>query len=125
MNGMDYNTFLQRAVGGTAEGLFEFCKSLVKQDMVYYAVFADGEYSYADEQYQNALDLYTAQNYAALEAEMIAAGREDFPMEEARDYFDRTYRDSLIDQCLEQSAYNDLVDQAVVVVQGSPEEGEQ
>lgn len=122
MYGVDYDTFLKQYVGGTAEGLFEFCKSLVKEDMVYYAVFADGDYTYTDEQYQRALDLYTAQNYAALEADMIAAGREEFSVEEARDYFDRTYRSRLISQCLEESAYNDLITDAVVVIEGEPEE---
>jgi hypothetical protein len=98
------------------ENLFNACMQMVKEEMVYYAVFEAGNYTYTDEQYARALDLYTAQNYAALNEQMMAVGREDFPIEEARDYFDRTYNKQLIAQCLEESAFNDLIGSMNVVV---------
>ena len=79
------------------------------------------EYTYTDEQYARALDLFTEQNYPALEADMIAAGREEFSIEEARDYFDRTYQQRIGSQCLEESAFNDLIASATVIVDGAPE----
>lgn len=118
---LDYETFLAFN-GFKPENLFNACKQLVKEDMVYYAVFADGNYTYTDEQYERALDLYTAQNYAALEEQMIAVGREEFSMEEARAYFDRAYSKQLIAQCLEESAFNDLIKDAVIVIEGAPQE---
>lgn len=121
----DFKTFLALYVGGTPEDLFAFCKDMVKKELVYYAVFEAGNYSYTDEQYARALDLYTEANYESLAAEMAAAGREDFPIEEARDYFDRDegHKKQIIYQCLEESAYNDLVASAKIVVDGAPEEG--
>ena len=77
--------------------------------------------TYTDEQYARALDAYTEQNYAALKEEMAAAGREDFPIEEARDYFDRTYQKQFIAQCLEESAFNDLIGSMTIVI--GPESG--
>ena len=121
----DFKTFLASYVGGTPEDLFAFCKDMVKEELVYYAVFEAGNYSYTDEQYARALDLYTEANYESLAAEMAAAGREDFPIEEARDYFDRDegHKKQIIYQCMEESAYNDLVASAKVAVDGAPEEG--
>jgi FKBP-type peptidyl-prolyl cis-trans isomerase (trigger factor) len=121
MYGMDYNTFLTAYMNGSPEDLFEFCKEAIKEEMVYYAVFEVGNYTFTDEQYARALDLYTEQNYAILEAEMLAAGREEFTVEEARDYFDRTYKSQLELQCLEESAFNDLIASATVVLEGAPE----
>lgn len=121
MYGMDYNTFLTAYMNGSPEDLFEFCKEAIKEEMVYYAVFEVGNYTFTDEQYARALDLYTEQNYAILEADMLAAGREEFTVEEARDYFDRTYKSQLELQCLEESAFNDLIASATVVLEGAPE----
>ena len=121
MYGMDYNTFLTAYMNGSPEDLFEFCKEAIKEEMVYYAIFEAGNYTFTEEQYARALDLHTEQNYAALEAEMLAAGREEFTVEEARDYFDRTYKAQLELQCLEESAFNDLIATANVVVVGAPE----
>ena len=113
--GLDYETFCAYN-GFLPENLFNACMQLVKEDMVYYAVFEAGGYTYTEEQYERALDLYTEQNYAALNEQMMAAGREDFPIEEARDYFDRTYEKQLIAQCLEESAFNDLIGSMKVVI---------
>ena len=123
MYGVDYDTFLRTYVGGSADELFDLCKDWVKEDMVYYAVFADGNYSYTDEQYDRALELYTAQNYAALNEEMLATNGTELSEEQARDYFDSNYRDRIAAQCLEESAYNDLIQDVTVVIEGAPEEG--
>ncbi len=113
--GLDFKTFCAYN-GFLPENLFNACMQMVKEEMVYYAVFEAEEYTYTDEQYDRALDLYTEQNYAVLNEQMMAAGREDFPIEEARDYFDRTYKKQLIAQCLEESAFNDLIGSMNVVV---------
>jgi hypothetical protein len=115
MYGLDFKTFCAYN-GFLPENLFNACMQMVKEEMVYYAVFEAGNYTYTDEQYARALDLYTEQNYAALNEQMMAVGREDFPIEEARDYFDRTYNKQLIAQCLEESAFNDLIGSMNVVV---------
>ena len=122
MYGMDLDSFLSLYGGATAEDIFAYCKQAIKEEMVYYAVFEAGEYTYTDEQYARALDLYTEANYATLEADMLAAGRDEFTVEEARDYFDRTYSKQIGAQCLEESAFNDLIATANVVIDGAPEE---
>lgn len=120
MYGLDYKTFCAYN-GFLPENLFNSCMQLVKEDMVYYAVFEAGSYTYTDEQYERALEQYTAQNYASLRDMMMSGGAEDFSYEEAKAYFDRTYENQLISQCLEESAFNDLIKDMNVVI-GEPEE---
>ncbi len=119
MYGLDYETFCMYN-GFTPEQLLEYCKQVVKQEMVYYAVFEDGNYSYTDEQYERALENYTARNYDSLRDMMISNGAEDFSLEQAKDYVDSTYKQQLMLQCLEESAFNDLVKDANIVI-GEPE----
>lgn len=123
MYGVDYNTFLASYVGGSAEDLFAYCKEIVKGEMVYHAVFQKEGYSYTDEQYARMLDVYTEENYESVRDMMISGGAEDYTIEQAREYFDRDeeHKKNIVWRCLEESAFNELIATAKIIVNGAPE----
>ena len=120
MYGLDYETFCLY-YGVTPAQLFEYCKEMVKEDLVYCAVLAAGGYSYTDEQYERALEQYTSENYEALREQMMADGEQDYTYEQAKEYFHQTQGKQLITQCMEENMYADLTAQATIVI-GEPSE---
>ena len=112
---MDYETFLQYS-GMTPNYIFEYCKSMVKQDLVRHAVYQAGGYSCTEEQYQALLDEYTAANYESLRAAMIAQGESDYTMEQAKAYFHENYESQLRDTCIDGIATEDLKNNATISV---------
>lgn len=120
MNGLDYETFCMY-FGFTPAQLFEYCKQVVKQDLVYHAVLVAGAYDYTDEQYERVLTQYTDENYEALREQMIADGAQDYTYEQAKAYFDQTQSERIAAQCKEQNMYEDLIKSANIVI-GEPAE---
>ena len=113
--GMDYKTFLAYNQM-TPEYLFEYCKSMVKQDLIRHAVYQAGGYSCTEEQYQNMLDEYTAANYDSLRTAMIAQGETDYTLEQAKAYFHENYESQLKDTCLDGIVTKDLQKNATISV---------
>ena len=91
-------------------GIFEACRNIFKDEMVYYAVFAAENYTYTDEQYQRALELYTDENLEKLNEMMTAAGKEAYTREGAMEYFDKEEKQTIVLQTLEEIAYNTLIE---------------
>lgn len=116
MYGMALDIFLMYYVGTSLDNLFNACCGIVKEELVYYAVFAAEGYEYTDEQYQEALDAYTEANIERLNEIMTSSGKEAYTYEGAREYFDKEERDTIILQTLEEIAYNDLVKDYTIVV---------
>lgn len=113
--GMTLDIFLMYN-GLSIDSLFNACCGFVKEELVYYAVFAAENYQYTDEQYQHALDLYTEANIDRLNELMTSAGKEPYTPEGAKEYFDKEERETLILQTLEEIAYNDLIKDYTIVV---------
>ncbi|MBQ7398138.1 MAG: FKBP-type peptidyl-prolyl cis-trans isomerase [Clostridia bacterium] len=116
MYGLTIDIYLMY-MGSSIDGLFEACCGVVKEDMVYYAVFAAENYTYTDEQYNRALELYTETNFERLNEITTAAGKEAYTYEEAKEYFNKEEHDLLVLQTLEEIAYNDLIEGYTIVVE--------
>ncbi len=116
MYGLTYETFLTYS-GTTAQALFDYCKSMVQQDLVRHAVYQDGGYTCTDEEYQALLDEYTEANYASLRSSMLAAGEGEYTKEQARAYFHSNYSSQLKDTCLDGIATTALRENATVTVE--------
>ena len=114
--GMSLDLFLMYYVGTTVDALFNACCGFVKEELVYYAVFAAENYQYTDEQYQKALDLYTEKNIDRLNELMTSAGKEEYTLEGAKEYFDVEERETIVLQTLEEIAYDDLIQGFTIVV---------
>lgn len=115
--GISLDIFLMYYVGTTIDNLFNSCCEIVKEDMVYYAVFAAEGYEYTEEQYQRALELYTETNFKRLNEIMVAAGKDAYTYEQAKEYFDKEEHDLLVLQTLEEIAYNDLIEGYTIVIE--------
>ena len=102
--GMTLDNFLT-ATGNSRENIFAYCKLMTKSDLVRYAVYADGDYTFTEEQYNAELDAYTQQNYAALRSSMIADGAEEYTMEQARAFFHENYELQLQDTCMSNNVF--------------------
>ena len=113
--GMAYDTFLSYN-GLTADYLFEYCKAMVKQDLVRHAVYQAGGYDCTDEQYQELLKEYTDANYDALRSAMIAQGETDYTWEQANAYFHDNYYSQLKDTCIDGIVTEDLANNATITV---------
>jgi hypothetical protein len=116
MYGLELDTFLQYN-GTTQEGLFSYCKEMVKQDLIRHAVYQDGSYSCTDEQYQAFLEEYTVANYESLRASMLAMGEKDYTFEQAKVYFDENYQNQLRDTCIDGVVTEALGANATVTVE--------
>lgn len=116
MYGLELDTFLQYN-GTTQEGLFSYCKEMVKQDLIRHAVYQDGSYSCTDEQYQAFLEEYTVANYESLRASMLAMGEKDYTFEQAKAYFDENYQNQLRDTCIDGVVTEALGANATVTVE--------
>jgi hypothetical protein len=116
MYGLSIDVYLMY-MGSSIDGLFEACCGVVKEDMVYYAVFAAENYTYTEEQYNRALELYTETNFERLNEITTAAGKEAYTYEEAKEYFNKEEHDLLVLQTLEEIAYNDLIEGFTIVVE--------
>ena len=108
-SGMSLDMFLAYYVGTSLDAIFNSCLNIVKEEMVYYAIFAAGEYTYTEEEYQRGLELYTDENLASLNELMVQAGKEEYTREGAMEYFDEKERQTIVLQVLEEIAYNDLI----------------
>ncbi len=97
-------------MGSSLSGMFEACRSIVKDEMVYYAVFAAENYTYTEEQYQHALELYTDENIDKLNEMMTSAGKEAYTREGAMEYFDKEEKQTIEMQTLEEIAYKTLIE---------------
>lgn len=113
--GMSLDIFLMYN-GLSYDSLFNACCGFVKEELVYYAVFAAENYQYTDEQYQHALELYTESNVDRLNEIMTSSGKDAYTFEGAKEYFDKEERETIILQTLEEIAYNDLVKDYTIVI---------
>jgi trigger factor len=104
------------------DSLFNACCGLVKEEMVYYTVFAAEGYEYTEEQYQRALELYTETNIEQLNEFMTSSGKDAYTYEEAKAYFDKEEHDLLVLQTLEEIAYNDLIEGYTIVIEPAKED---
>jgi trigger factor len=115
MYGLTLDVYLMY-MGSSVDGLFNACCGIVKEELVYYAIFAAENYQYTDEEYQKALDTYTKANMDRLNEIMTSSGKDAYTYEGAKEYFDKEERETLILQTLEEIAYNDLIKNFTVVV---------
>jgi trigger factor len=104
------------------DSLFNACCGAVKEEMVYYAIFAAEGYEYTEEQYQRALELYTETNIEQLNEFMTSSGKDAYTYEEAKAYFDKEEHDLLVLQTLEEIAYNDLIEGYTIVIEPAKED---
>lgn len=116
MYGLTIDIYLMY-MGSSVDALFEACCGVVKEDMVYYAVFAAERYEYTQEQYDRSLELYTETNFERLNEIMTSSGKEAYTYEEAKAYFNEEEHDLLVLQTLEEIAYNDLIKGYTIVVE--------
>ena len=97
-------------MGSSLSGIFEACRGIVKDEMVYYAVFAAEGYTYTEEEYQHALELYTDENMDKLNEMKTSAGTDKYTREGAMEYFDKEEKQTIVMQTLEEIAYNTLIE---------------
>ncbi len=114
--GMSLDIFLMYYVGTSLEGIFNACCGFVKEELVYYAIFAAENYQYTEEQYEKALDTYTEANIDRLNELMTSAGKEAYTYEGAKEYFSESEHETLVLQTLEEIAYNDLIQGFTIVI---------
>jgi hypothetical protein len=106
----DANHYMRATYGNGANlrsyrAYFERCQLA---DAYYDAHLAD--YTYTDEQYQRALELYTDENLEKLNEMMTAANKETYTREGAMEYFDKEEKQTIVLQTLEEIAYNTLIE---------------
>ena len=97
-------------MGSSLSGIFEACRGIVKDEMVYYAVFVAEGYTYTEEEYQRALELYTDENLDKLNEMMTSAGKDEYTREGAMEYFNTEEKQTIVMQTLEEIAYNTLIE---------------
>lgn len=112
--GMEYDDFLT-AVGVTKTQLFNECLSLVKQQLIRYAVYADLGLTCDEGTYEEILTAYTDKNYDSLREQLQSMGYE-LTKEECRQYMDAYYRADVIQSYLEEQAYAELLRGITVIV---------
>ncbi len=108
MYGMTIDTYLTY-MGMTLSDMFDACCDMIKSQLVYYAVFKAKNYQFTEEQYKEALELYTDSNLAALNEERKAENKVEMTREEAMEYFDKNNKTMIELQVLEEIAYDDLI----------------